>query len=231
MNILVTNDDGWGFVGIDTLTEIARKFGDVWIVAPEQPMSGISHQVTFEQPMRFVEKSPRSWSLSGTPADCVRVAMSQLDVDFDWVFSGINNGANLGVDVFISGTVAAAREATFFGRRAIAISQFLKGFRDNFEWQLAAEVTERVISDLVESDLAAGEYFNVNLPDTQGASVADLEVIHTEINRHPLPSNFEQLPNDEIIYCGKYKDRQRDAGLDADVCFNGSVSVTRHSLC
>lgn len=231
MNILVTNDDGWGFVGIDTLTEIAKKFGDVWVVAPEQPMSGISHQVTFEQPMRFVEKSPRSWSLSGTPADCVRVAMSQLDVDFDWVFSGINNGANLGVDVFISGTVAAAREATFFGKRAIAISQFLKGFRDNFEWQLAAEVTQRVICDLIESDLAAGQYFNVNLPDTQGDSVTNLDVIHTEINRHPLPSNFEKLPNDEIIYCGKYKDRQRDEGLDADVCFNGGVSVTRHRVC
>ena len=63
MNILITNDDGWGFEGINALESVAAKLGNVWTVAPEKPMSGISHQMTFEQPMSFIEKAPRSYSL------------------------------------------------------------------------------------------------------------------------------------------------------------------------
>lgn len=228
MNILVTNDDGWGFAGINRLEIIAKRFGQVWVVAPDQPVSGISHQITFERPMKFVEQAPRSYSLSGTPADCVRVAMSQLDVKFDWVLSGINNGSNLGVDIFVSGTVAAAREATFFGCRAIAFSQYLKGFRDDFQWHLAEQNAERVLAELIASDLNTDEFFNVNFPDTLGEPVDKLDMVYTDFNRHPLPSIYQSLDNNEIIYCGKYKDRQRTDGLDADVCMGGNISITRH---
>ncbi|MEL7499326.1 MAG: 5'/3'-nucleotidase SurE [Planctomycetota bacterium] len=228
MNLLITNDDGWGFDGIETLTEVAREFGDVWVVAPHQPMSGISHQITFEVPMSFTERQPRSFSLTGTPADCVRVACTQLDVEFDWVLSGINNGANLGVDVYISGTVAAAREATFFGHRAIAFSQYLNGFRQPFEWPLAAKAVKRLLPELFESDLGVGEFYNVNLPDTQGQPVDGLEIVSTQMNRHPLPQNYQPYQSDQIMYCGRYRERKYEPGTDIDACFNGKISVSRH---
>ena len=121
--ILLTNDDGWDAPGIAALEAVLSEFGEVVVVAPANPQSGISHQMTFEVPMALTQHSANHWHLSGTPADCARVGLSQLGLEFDWVFSGINNGGNLGIDFFISGTVAAAREATFFGARAIAISQ------------------------------------------------------------------------------------------------------------
>ena len=126
MNILLTNDDGWGAPGLRALESVAGAFGNVWTIAPRDHMSGISHQMTFEVPMTLDEKSNQSFALSGTPADCVRVGLAQLDISFDWVLSGINKGANLGSDIFVSGTVAAAREASLFGCRAIAISQHLR---------------------------------------------------------------------------------------------------------
>ena len=226
MNILVTNDDGWGFAGIEALTAVAREHGSVWVVAPAQPMSGISHQLTFEQPMTLLEKGERSFSLTGTPADCVRVAMVQLGVSFDWVLSGINNGANLGADIFISGTVAAAREATFFGARAVAISQYLQGFRQDFEWQRSVELTARILPSLMDSDIESGQYYNVNLPDTHGGPVDEIELVHTQADRLPLPAEYRALDNDQIIYCGSYKHRERTPGKDIDACFNGKASIT-----
>ena len=228
MNLLVTNDDGWDAPGLKTLAQVAQKFGNVWIVAPENPMSGISHQMTFEVPMRFAQRDHQSYSLAGTPADCVRVALSKLDVPFDWVLSGINQGANLGIDVYISGTVAAAREATYFGRRSIAMSQYLNGFRDNFDWTLARELADRLLPELFESDLKPGEYINVNFPDTLGEPVTDVSTVYTKINRHPLPTAYQDLSHEQILYNGKYQDRILDAESDASVCFGGKVSVTRH---
>ena len=227
MNILVTNDDGWGFDGIETLAAVARQFGDVWIVAPELPMSGISHQLTFERPMRLVEKENQSYSLSGTPADCVRVGISQLPVKFDWVLSGINNGGNLGADVYVSGTVAAAREATLFRLPAIAISQYLDGFREDFDWGLAGQLTENVLRSLLNLDSQTGSFYNVNLPDTHGKPVDEVQLVHTEVDLQPLPVEYKQLSSTEIMYCGSYQKRPRQPGLDIDVCFGGDVAISK----
>jgi 5'-nucleotidase len=228
MNILISNDDGWGSPGIRTLEKVARRLGNVWVAAPADPMSGISHQMTFEVPMTFEEREPQSFSLTGTPADCTRVAMSQLGVDFDWVLSGVNQGANLGADMAISGTIAAVREAAFFGCRGIAFSQYLEGMRSPFEWNLTEELLDRLLPQLLDDRIAPGQWANVNFPDSLGQPVGDIEFVKTVPDRNPLPSKYMQVDENKIIYCGKYKDRDCDAGSDADVCFGGSVSITHH---
>ena len=228
MNILITNDDGWGSPGIRVLESVAKKFGNVWVVAPDQPMSGISHQLTFEVPMTLLERSPQSFSLTGTPADCARVALSQLGIDFDWVLSGINYGGNLGADIAISGTVAAVREASFFGCPGIAFSQYLNGLRDDFEWDLSGQLVERVLPSLFESKCNSRDWFNVNLPDTHGKPVDEIEFVKTVPDRNPLPAKYDKLDDGQIIYSGKYRDRPTDAGSDVDVCFNGAVAITKH---
>ncbi|MCL4133177.1 UNVERIFIED_CONTAM: hypothetical protein GTU68_042842 [Idotea baltica] len=228
MNILISNDDGWGSPGIRILEKIARRLGNVWVVAPAAPMSGISHQMTFEVPMSLEEREPQSFTLSGTPADCTRVAMSQLDVDFDWVLSGVNHGANLGADMAVSGTVAAVREAGFLGFRGIAFSQYLDGMRSPFEWHLTEEILDRLLPKLLANPIEPGQWVNVNFPDTQGQPVQEIKFVKTVPDRNPLPSNYKQIDENKIIYCGKYKDRDCDAGSDADVCFGGGVSITHH---
>ena len=228
MNILITNDDGWGSPGINALEAVAKKFGNVWVVAPDQPMSGISHQLTFEVPMTLLERAPQSFSLTGTPADCARVALSQLGVDFDWVLSGVNQGGNLGADIAISGTVAAVREASFFNCHGIAFSQYLNGMREDFEWELSGELVERLLPALFESELEPRSWFNVNLPDTHGRPVDEIEFVKTIPDRNPLPAKYDKLENGQIIYAGKYRDRPIDPGSDVDVCFNGAVAITKH---
>ena len=230
MNILITNDDGWESDGLAALLAAAAPHGNVWMVAPARPMSGISHQLTFERPMELIQRGHQQYSLSGTPADCVRVALTQLDVHFDWVFSGINNGANLGADIYVSGTVAAAREASLFGVPAVALSQYLRGFRQPFEWHLAQQLTERLLPELLESVVHPGEWVNVNYPDTQGDPVDGLALIKTQLDPHPLPATYQQLDDQQLIYCGKYPQRKREPGCDADVCFGGEVSITIHGV-
>ena len=232
MNILITNDDGWGFVGIEKLISAAQKFGEVWVIAPEKPMSGISHQMTFERPMRFVEKARQSYSLDGTPADCVRVAMTQLNVSFDWVFSGINKGANLGSDIYVSGTVAAAREAALFGARAISFSQHLREFKAPFDWARPADVAERLIPLLTTREIKSGTWVNVNIPDVKMTELflndGQVMMVDSPLDRNPLPAEYCKTEQGELLYSAVYNDRTRTPGCDADVCFGGKISVTTH---
>ena len=113
--ILVSNDDGIDAPGLQALREAAEQFGEVTVVAPEAGLSGCSHQVTTDQPLRISLRELGRFSINGMPADCVRVGLQHLQPDTAWVLSGINAGGNLGADVHYSGTVAAVREAVLHG--------------------------------------------------------------------------------------------------------------------
>lgn len=215
MKILLTNDDGWDAPGLKTLKSVAQQFGDLWVVAPLQPMSGISHQMTFERPLTLQPTGHQAFSLDGTPADCVRIATSQLDVDFDWVLSGINNGGNLGADIFVSGTVAAAREASIRGYRAIALSQHRHRFKEAFDWTITGWMCEKVLSTLLVPDnsLPVGSILNINFPDKfhdpkvsspqngSGTSKAAVAVERFTPGAATLADRERVLQNLEIVDC------------------------------
>lgn len=237
--ILLTNDDGWDAPGITALEGVLAEFGQVVVVAPATPQSGISHQMTFETPMKLAQHSTNHWHLAGTPADCARVGLSQLGQDFDWVFSGINNGGNLGVDLFVSGTVAAAREATFFGARAIAISQHRLNYPEAFEWDKSIELARKVIRQLMaKTDFGTGQMANVNLPDCSHRDVKDVTIVECQRDTNPLPFEYRNADSEEVatdpnsdqhrslVYCGAYNSRKRDPGKDIDVCLSGNVAIT-----
>lgn len=126
MNILVANDDGINEVGIAILAKALMKYGDVYVCAPDSGRSAASHSIKLLKPMTFepvnLIEGVKAYQTSGTPADCIRIANSVLNVKFDIVFSGINNGLNLGTDIIYSGTVAAAREAHIAYIPSVAIS-------------------------------------------------------------------------------------------------------------
>src|SRR5437764_14701467 len=129
MKLLLTNDDGIDAPGLAALLAAARPLGEPVLVAPLAAHSGCSHRVTTDGPIR-VEHRPAGFAVEGTPADCVRVALHDIVRDAAWVLSGINAGGNLGADVYISGTVAAVREAVLHGYPGVAVSQYRKRGRE-----------------------------------------------------------------------------------------------------
>jgi len=244
MKILLSNDDGWDAPGIKLLESVLAEIAEVWTVAPATPQSGISHQMTFERPMKLSQYADRRYHLDGTPADCARVGLTQLGEDFDWVFSGVNNGGNLGVDFFISGTVAAAREATFFGKKAVAISQHRLDYTAAFDWEAVRPLLRRVVQGVLERpDFAAGDLANVNLPDCTQRDIQSVQIVDCELDRSPLPYDYGGGQNDgvkisgqrgvrSLLYMGRYNDRAREPNKDVEVCLSGNVSavITRPNL-
>ena len=127
MKILLTNDDGIHAEGLAALYRQLRQKHTVWVIAPDRERSAVGHGITLDKPIRVneveIEKAFSGHSISGTPADCVKLAILDLmDTPPDMVISGINPGANVGVNANYSGTVCAAREAGFYGIASMAVS-------------------------------------------------------------------------------------------------------------
>ena len=120
MKIVITNDDGFGEPGIEALQDILPTLGEVVVVAPKRPHSFAGHRVTMKEDIPVEQVDARKFVVDGTPADCTRLALKALAPDADWVVAGINPGANVGINVNYSGTVAAAKEAALFGLPALA---------------------------------------------------------------------------------------------------------------
>ena len=165
MHILISNDDGYRAPGIKALADAMKRFGRVTIVAPEHNHSGASNSLSLNRPLT-VEHIPGDnlYVVSGTPSDCVHVALTGLlDERPDLVVSGINCGANMGDDTLYSGTVAAAIEGYLFGVPSIAFSQIDKGWA---ELESAAKVASTVVERFLAADREAGPVLlNVNIPN------------------------------------------------------------------
>ncbi len=217
MKIVITNDDGVDAPGLDALYQCVRSLGDVVTVAPQQPQSGIAHQVTVSEPIGFQQLNSNRFSIDGTPADCARVALKRFVPDADWLISGINPGANLGSDVYNSGTVAAAREATILGYPAIAISQYIAKDQQ-IDWAVTGRHARPVLHMLLGRSLARGYFWNVNLPHPLNMD-AKLDHQFCGLDTHPHRYTYHQQ-GDELIYQGTIHERPRDAGKDVAVCFD-----------
>ncbi len=188
MRILVTNDDGIHAPGLEVLEGIAAQLSDdVWTVAPETEQSGKSHSLTLHEPLRAREVAPRRLAVSGTPTDCVGLAVRHLLLDRkpDLVLSGVNRGSNIADDVTYSGTVAGAMEGTTLGIPSIALSQ-AHGFRghatdtevdqDAVPWHTATYFGARVLQALLDLDWPPGIFWNVNFPDAEPEDVERFEI-------------------------------------------------------
>lgn len=223
MKIVVTNDDGVQAPGLERLRRIAAAHGEPLIVAPEVAQSGVGHRVTTHRPVRMARMGPNRYSVGGTPVDCIRVALKVLAPDADWVLAGINPGANLGSDVYQSGTVAAAREAAILGVRAMAVSQYIGPGRE-VDWNITRRNAALIVAALLPEKLAAGTYWNVNLPHTV-ASDTNLEFRFCQLDTNP--HKYELIPEgDQFVYRGTIHERPRTPDRDVAVCFGGRASVT-----
>ncbi|MBD2086745.1 5'/3'-nucleotidase SurE [Coleofasciculus sp. FACHB-542] len=225
MTLILTNDDGIDAPGIRALHKAMNGKG--MIVAPQDHLSGCGHQVTTTQAIHVRRRSDFEYAIAGTPADCVRIALTHLCPTVKFVLSGINAGGNLGADVYISGTVAAVREAAFHGIPGIAVSHYRKG-KLNVDWDVAARWTAGILADLLNRTIEPGTFWNVNLPHLLPGD-PDPEVVFCEPSRQPLPVNY-RVEGDNFYYVGEYAKRDRTPGSDVDVCFSGKIAVTQLRL-
>lgn len=161
--ILVSNDDGIHARGLEALTRAMEPLGEVWVVAPLHEQSATSHSLSLHDPLRIRPAGERRYSVDGTPADCVYVALNHLMKGSPpaLVVSGINHGPNLADDAIYSGTVAAAMEGTILGVPAVAFSLVT---RRTFEFEHAAEFAQSLVKSLLARQLPPRLLLNVNLP-------------------------------------------------------------------
>lgn len=222
MVLVLTNDDGINAPGIRALWDAVGQEGIV--VAPADHQSGCGHQVTTTRSISVEQRAEREFAIGGTPADCVRIALSHLVPTVDFVLSGINEGGNLGVDVYISGTVAAVREAAFHRIPAIAVSHYKQRGR-SIDWNRATRMTVAVLNKLRSLPLEPGSFWNVNLPHPT-ADDPNPAIVFCPPCTQPLPVDYV-MEAEGLRYVGKYPDRPRDPGADVEQCFAGHITVTQ----
>ena len=228
LRILLTNDDGIDAVGIAALRDAVSSLPQVTqvvVVAPRDHLSGVSHRVTTDHPISVERRADNVYAVDGTPADCVRLALREISPDIDWVFSGVNDGGNLGVDIHMSGTVAAAREATLMNVPAISWSQYVQR-PEEVCWESAKAMVLATWSRLASLSLGRGNYWNVNFPHRPAAPPP---VIMCSPDKSPLPVDFRPMRSGGYQYRGSYAARPRTQGRDVDVCFGGKVAVSKLS--
>ncbi len=164
---LVTNDDGIHARGLEALVEVVRPFGDVFVIAPEEGQSGMSHAITVKYPIRIrkvqEEKGLVKYSSNGTPVDCVKLALNKLlDGPPDMILSGINHGSNSSSSVIYSGTMAAAIEGCLNGIPSIGFS--LLDYSPDANFSSIVKYAKKVMDRAIEKGIPRDTCLNVNFP-------------------------------------------------------------------
>ncbi len=232
MKLLVTNDDGIDAPGLEALVSAARTLGhDPVVVAPATHQSWSSHTITAMGGVRIEQRGEHHFAIHGTPADCVRMGLLRVAPDAKWVLSGINHGANLGADVYYSGTVAAVREAVLHGWPGVALSHYRRKGIEIDDWERAIPWASAVLEDLIARPTRQGLFYSVNLPHLEADEKKEPQVVFCPLDPNPLPLNYRhEEEKDEYHYAGSYATRKREAGTDVDVCLGGNVAVTELRL-
>ena len=220
MRILITNDDGLQASQLLPLIRWWQRHGEVTVFVPKVEQSGKSHSFQIKEPfeVKQVELAPdlTVWSVDSTPADCVRIAVLGMGMQFDLVVSGVNRGFNMGADVMYSGTVAAASEAVNLGMKALALSTN----PENYDHSTAA--LDTVWAYIQEHDLFRyNRLYNVNMP----ASPKGVRI--TRQGGPYFSDDFPYIGNDMYKPIGKpvWEDSGDDT-LDTDATVHGYITIT-----
>ena len=227
MKILLSNDDGYRAEGLTTLALALSDLAELVVVAPDRNQSGASHSLTLDMPLRVETTQGDIHYVSGTPTDCVHLAITGLleEGDPDMVIAGINHGSNLGDDVLYSGTVAAAVEGRFLGLPAVAVS--LAG-NSPTHFGTAAQATRELIERLMVSPLPADTILNVNVPDMPYDKLKGIEATRLGARHRSEPVVQSKDPKGRTVYWLGSAGAGQDAGPGTDfyAVEHGKVSVT-----
>lgn len=233
MRILLSNDDGVHAAGLRALQKELKKLGDVWVVAPLEEKSTTGHSLTIHKPLRLIPMGHQFFGVSGSPADCVYLGIRQVMKGMpDLVVSGINRGANLGQDVYYSGTVSAAREACILGIRSMAVSlavDFAKAkTEDELHYETAAKLAVRVLRATQKVDLPLHTLLNLNVPDLPFSRVKGVEYTRQGFRFYSgsILRRKDHRGKDYYWVGGQYKGFRQEEGTDCHAVESGYASLT-----
>lgn len=228
--ILLTNDDGINAQGIVTLAESLSDFADISIVAPLSEMSAMGHAITISDPLKVTEIFKGDvhfgWAVGGTPADCVKLAINGGLVDKpDLVISGINQGANVGVDIIYSGTVSAAYEGTILSIPSMAIS--LDSFVQK-DFTAAGKVAQIMAERILKEGLPEGTLLNVNVPAGEYSSFKGFSVTRQGSGTYKEKMDRREDPRKRVYYwlSGTRTYENSDPDMDENAVRAGYVTIT-----
>lgn len=230
--ILVTNDDGITAPGIRNLVESVIGLGQIIVVAPELPQSGMGHAVTITRPLYleevnlFSDLGVRAWQCSGTPVDCVKMANDIiLHRHPDVCISGINHGSNASINVIYSGTMSAAMEAAVEGIPSVGFS--LMDFRRDADFSISKQVARTIVERILSENYPQHFLLNVNIPKVSAVDFKGIKICR-QADAHWV-ENFEKRidPRGKVYYwmTGKFNARDNGEDTDLEVLKNGFASV------
>ncbi len=223
-HILITNDDGIFAPGLRALVESLRGMGTLSVVAPSEERSGAAQSITLKQPIICEQVAEREWSVYGTPTDAMILALHRILPEHpDLVISGINRGANMGENVYYSGTVGAAMEAVINRIPAIAISLAHRG--KDFDFAPAAQFARKLIELVLREKAQPGMLLNVNVPQAWSGGVR-LTRQSEKITRNLLKDGTD--PRGRAYYWLHEQAVKEDVAPDTDYAavFSGAISIT-----
>jgi 5'-nucleotidase len=230
MHILLSNDDGVHAPGILAMAQAMSSCGEVVVVAPEASQSAAAHGITLTAPLSVdrvqLDGNFPAYAVDGRPADCVKLAIRELmKPPPDLIISGINDGANTGINVLYSGTVAAAAEGAFYGIPSVAVSLF---HSERMDFNRAAELARDLIRQLLTDGLSDGSLININIPSLDGGPPKGVRVVPQSML--PWEDYFERVagPKNREAYWlkGDYLNLEPDADSDLHAVINGYVAIT-----
>ena len=224
--ILLTNDDGINAAGLQALYQALKKVADVTIVAPDSERSAVGHAITLSDPLRVKPIEKNIYSTTGTPADCVKLAIRAiLKVKPDIVISGINLGPNTGYSVLYSGTVSGATEAVILGIPAIAVSL---GTFTAPDYTVAAQYVKNIAFKVIKEGLPEGILLNVNVPAVPKSKIKGIKI--TRQSKKAFIERFDRRidPHNRVYYwlTGEVIDLEGEQGSDMDAINKHFVSIT-----
>ena len=230
MRVLLCNDDGIHAPGLAALAAEIKKIAQVTIVAPDREQSAVGHAITLTDPLRVNEYHKDGdffgWAVSGTPADCVKIAIcALLDAKPDLVISGINQGSNTGINTIYSGTVSAATEGRINDIPAFAISLTSYTYRD---FSAAARFAAKLASVYLDLDLPRGVFANVNIPALPESEIKGVKI--TRQGRANYVEIFHRRfdPKGRVYFWmdGERTAEEEDVNIDERAVKAGYISIT-----
>lgn len=236
MRILITNDDGINAPGLKLTEAIAEEIagpdGEIWVVAPEFEVSAVSHAITYNGPIRVGENASRRFAVSGTPADCIILALGRLMPQApDLILSGVNRGHNVAEDVVYSGTVGGAMEGALQGVRSIALSQFYRSGPDAPDDPfdparvMGAESVRRILAAPWPEDV----FYNINFPAVRPEKIRGFRIAPQGRRAAGVFEAVEQAsPNGRPLQWIKHRlvNMSAHPESDAPLCVGGWVTAT-----
>jgi 5'-nucleotidase len=228
MKILLTNDDGIYADGLCGLYFTLSEEHEVYIVAPEVERSAVGHAITIHYPLRVreIRRGKYFWgyAVSGTPADCVKLALYELVGPVDLVISGINRGANVGINVLYSGTVSAATEAKILGINGIAVS--IDAF-ENIDYCFTSYFVGRLLKELKDLPLKRPFCLNINIPHLNPHQIKGIKIVRQSTAK--LKEFFEKrldLHGKDYYWQGAEEHTETDEETDVVALKQGYITIT-----